>query len=304
MSKIKEAFQNGKAFIPFITCGDPDLETTKKIVRAMAANGADLIELGIPFSDPTAEGPVIQEANIRALKNHVTTDDVFEMVKELRQELSLPLVFMTYANVIFSYGASRQAAGVGGAGLPAETAAVGAAGGANAPAQALCGIEGFAAQALCGIEGFAARAAECGINGVILPDVPFEEREEFAPVFRKYGIDLISMIAPTSHERIRTIASRAEGFVYVVSSLGVTGIRQNITTDLGAMVALVREANPEIPCAIGFGIATPEQAEKMGRVADGVIVGSAIVKQIGALGTAASEVIGAYTKEMKEAANR
>ena len=304
MSKIKEAFQNGKAFIPFITCGDPDLETTKKIVRAMAANGADLIELGIPFSDPTAEGPVIQEANIRALKNHVTTDDVFEMVKELRQELSLPLVFMTYANVIFSYGTGRQTAGAGGAGLPAETAAVGAAGGANAPAQALCGIEGFAAQALCGIEGFAARAAECGINGVILPDVPFEEREEFAPVFRKYGIDLISMIAPTSHESIRTIAEKAEGFVYVVSSLGVTGIRQNITTDLGAMVKLVREANPEIPCAIGFGIATPEQAEKMGRVADGVIVGSAIVKQIGALGTAASEVIGAYTKEMKEAANR
>ena len=277
MSKIKEAFAKGKAFIPFITCGDPDLETTKKIVRAMSANGADLIELGIPFSDPTAEGPVIQEANIRALKNHITTDDVFEMVKELRQELSLPLVFMTYANVIFSYGASRQAAG----------------GAAKAPARAAGGIEGFAS-----------RAAECGINGVILPDVPFEEREEFAPVFRKYGIDLISMIAPTSHERIRTIASRSEGFVYVVSSLGVTGIRRNITTDLGAMVALVREANPEIPCAIGFGISTPAQAEHMGKLADGVIVGSAIVKQIGALGTAAPEVIGAYTKEMKEAANR
>ena len=293
MSKIKEAFAKGKAFIPFITCGDPDLETTKKIVRAMSANGADLIELGIPFSDPTAEGPVIQDANIRALKNHITTDDVFAMVKELRQELTLPLVFMTYANVIFSYGTGRQTAGAGtsgGAGAPAKAEEKTAAG---APAQVLCGIEGFAA-----------RAAECGINGVILPDVPFEEREEFAPVFRKYGIDLISMIAPTSHERIRTIASLAEGFVYVVSSLGVTGIRQNITTDLGAMVKLVREANPEIPCAIGFGIATPEQAEKMGRVADGVIVGSAIVKQIGALGTAASEVIGAYTKEMKEAANR
>ena len=289
MSKIKEAFAKGKAFIPFITCGDPDLETTKKIVRAMSANGADLIELGIPFSDPTAEGPVIQEANIRALKNHITTDDVFEMVKELRQELSLPLVFMTYANVIFSYGASRQAAG----------------GAAKAPARAEAGAEAKApARAACGIEGFASRAAECGINGVILPDVPFEEREEFAPVFRKYGIDLISMIAPTSHERIRTIASRAEGFVYVVSSLGVTGIRRNITTDLGAMVKLVREANPEIPCAIGFGIATPEQAERMGKIADGVIVGSAIVKQIGALGTAAPEVIGAYTKEMKEAANR
>ena len=267
MSKIKEAFAKGKAFIPFITCGDPDLETTKKIVRAMAANGADLIELGIPFSDPTAEGPVIQEANIRALKNHITTDDVFAMVKELRQELSIPLVLMTYANVIFSYGTGRQEQ--------------------------------------CGIEGFAARAAECGISGIILPDVPFEEREEFAPVFRKYyGIDLISMIAPTSHERIKTIASQAEGFVYVVSSLGVTGIRRNITTDLGAMVALVREANPEIPCAIGFGISTPAQAEHMGKLADGVIVGSAIVKQIGALGTAAPEVIGAYTKEMKEAANR
>ena len=273
MSKIKEAFAKGKAFIPFITCGDPDLETTKKIVRAMAANGADLIELGIPFSDPTAEGPVIQEANIRALKNHITTDDVFAMVKELRQELTLPLVFMTYANVIFSYGTGRQAG--------------------KAPAQAACGIGGFAA-----------RAAECGISGIILPDVPFEEREEFAPVFRKYGIDLISMIAPTSHERIKTIASQAEGFVYVVSSLGVTGIRRNITTDLGAMVALVREANPEIPCAIGFGISTPAQAEHMGKLADGVIVGSAIVKQIGALGTAAPEVIGAYTKEMKEAANR
>lgn len=281
MSKIREAFANGKAFIPFITCGDPDLETTKKIVRAMAANGADLIELGIPFSDPTAEGPVIQEANIRALKNHITTDDVFAMVKELRQELTLPLVFMTYANVIFSYGAGQKAAPGG------------ASGAAKAPAQPAGGIEGFAS-----------RAAECGMNGIILPDVPFEEREEFAPVFRKYGIDLISMIAPTSHDRIRTIASRAEGFVYVVSSLGVTGIRQNITTDLGAMVALVREANPEIPCAIGFGVSTPEQAERLGKIADGVIVGSAIVKQIGALGQNAPEVIGAYTKEMKEAANR
>ena len=293
MSKIKEAFAKGKAFIPFITCGDPDLETTKKIVRAMAVNGADLIELGIPFSDPTAEGPVIQEANIRALKNHITTDDVFAMVKELRQELSIPLVFMTYANVIFSYGTGRQTTGAGASGTAEDTARMHPYSAEKAPAQAACGIEGFAA-----------RAAECGISGIILPDVPFEEREEFAPVFRKYGIDLISMIAPTSHERIKTIASQAEGFVYVVSSLGVTGIRQNITTDLGAMVALVREANPEIPCAIGFGISTPAQAEHMGKLADGVIVGSAIVKQIGALGTAAPEVIGAYTKEMKEAANR
>ena len=202
MSRIKEAFQNGKAFIPFITCGDPDLGTTKEIVKVMVDNGADLVELGIPFSDPTAEGPVIQGANLRALKGGVTTDKIFDMVAELRKEVTVPMVFMTYANVVYSYG----------------------------------------------IERFAKRAAEVGMDGLILPDVPFEEKEEFAPAFREQGMDLISLIAPTSHERIAMIAKEAEGFVYCVSSLGVTGMRNVITTDVGAMVKLVKEALRHAGC--------------------------------------------------------
>ena len=255
MSKIKNAFQNGKAFIPFVTCGDPNLETTEQLIRAMEKSGADLIELGIPFSDPTAEGPVIQGANLRALSGGVTTDRIFEMVRRLRRDVKIPLVFMTYANVVFSYGT----------------------------------------------ECFAQKAAEVGMDGIILPDVPFEEKEEFAPVFRKYGMDFISLIAPTSSDRVTKIAAEAEGFVYCVSSLGVTGVRKDITTDIGAMVKLVREANPEIPCAIGFGISTPEQAKKMAQHADGVIVGSAIVRQIGELGEEAEKAVSGYVSEMKAA---
>lgn len=254
MSKIKCAFENKKAFIPFITCGDPNLDTTKNIIREMVAAGADLIELGIPFSDPTAEGPVIQDANIRALSNKITTDDVFNMVKEIRTEISdIPFVFMTYANVVYSYG----------------------------------------------IERFAKTAAEVGMDGIILPDVPYEEKEEFAPTFRSFGMDFISMIAPTSNDRIATIAAQAEGFIYCVSSLGVTGVRSNITTDIGAMIDVVRSVNKEIPCAIGFGISTPEQAEKMAKVADGVIVGSAIVRKIGEHGVNAPAVVGEYVRSMK-----
>ena len=255
MSKIKNAFQNGKAFIPFVTCGDPNLETTEQLIRAMEKSGADLIELGIPFSDPTAEGPVIQGANLRALSGGVTTDRILEMVRRLRRDVKIPLVFMTYANVVFSYGTER----------------------------------------------FAQKAAEVGMDGIILPDVPFEEKEEFAPVFRKYGMDFISLIAPTSSDRVTKIAAEAEGFVYCVSSLGVTGVRKDITTDIGAMVKLVREANPEIPCAIGFGISTPEQAKKMAQHADGVIVGSAIVRQIGELGEEAEKAVSGYVSEMKAA---
>lgn len=254
MSKISDAFKNGKAFIPFITCGDPDLETTGKIVREMAANGADLIELGIPFSDPTAEGPVIQEANIRALSGGVTTDKIFDFVKALRADVTVPLLFMTYANVVFSYG----------------------------------------------IEHFAAKCAECGIDGIILPDVPYEEKDEFAPVCRKHGVDFISLIAPTSENRIAQIAKDAEGFIYVVSSLGVTGMRSEIQTDIAAITAKIRE-NTSVPCAIGFGISKPEQAAKMAAVSDGAIVGSAIVKLIAQHGKDAAPVVGAFVKEMKQA---
>lgn len=254
MSKIREAFQNGKAFIPFITCGDPDLETTKELVKVMVENGADLVELGIPFSDPTAEGPVIQGANVRALTGGVTTDKVFEMAAELRKEVSVPMVFMTYANVVYSYG----------------------------------------------IERFAKKAAEVGMDGLILPDVPFEEKEEFAPTCRKYGLDLISLIAPTSQDRIAMIAKEAEGFVYCVSSLGVTGMRSEITTDVGAMVELVRSVS-DIPAAIGFGISNPEQAAKMAAKSDGVIVGSAIVKLVEKYGKDATPYVAEFVKSMKAA---
>ena len=253
MSKIARAFENGKAFIAFITCGDPDLETTAAAVRAAVENGADLIELGIPFSDPTAEGPAIQGANLRALSGGITTDKIFDFVREIRRDVSVPMVFMTYANVVFSYGSER----------------------------------------------FISTCKEIGIDGLILPDIPFEEKDEFQPICKKYGVDLISLIAPTSQNRIAMIAKEAEGFLYIVSSLGVTGTRSEIETDLGEMVKLVRE-NANIPCAIGFGISTPEQAKQMADIADGAIVGSAIVKLLEKHGKDAPRYIGEYVKSMKD----
>ena len=252
--RIAEAFANGKAFIPFLTCGDPSLEVTEQLIYAMEEAGADLIELGIPFSDPTAEGPVIQAANVRALSGGVTTDKIFDMVKRLRQITKSPMVFMTYANVVVSYGTER----------------------------------------------FIQKAASLGMDGLILPDVPFEEKEEFDSVCKKYGLDLVSLIAPTSHERITQIAKEAEGFVYCVSSLGVTGMRSAITTDIGAMVQLVKAAK-DIPCAVGFGISTPEQAAAMAAKSDGAIVGSAIVKLCGQYKEACVPYVKEYVKSMKDA---
>ncbi|MDE6664480.1 MAG: tryptophan synthase subunit alpha [Lachnospiraceae bacterium] len=254
MSRISEAFANGKAFIPFITCGDPDLDTTKEIVKSMAANGADLIELGIPFSDPTAEGPVIQDANLRALTNGVTTDKIFEMVRQLRQDVTVPMVFMTYANVVFSYDADK----------------------------------------------FIRTCSEIGIDGLILPDLPFEEKDEFDDICKKYNVDLISLIAPTSANRIAMIAKEAHGFIYIVSSLGVTGVRSEINTDISSIVKLIRE-NTSVPCAVGFGISTPTQAAKMASISDGAIVGSAIIKLIAEHGKNAAAPVGEYVKSMKDA---
>ena len=221
--KVADAFANGKAFIPFITCGDPSLEVTEQLVYACEEAGADLIELGIPFSDPTAEGPVIQAANMRALAGGVTTDKIFAMVERIRQKTDIPMVFMTYANVVFSYGK--------------------------------------------GTEDFIRRAAEIGMNGLILPDVPFEEKEEFDSACRQYGLDLISLIAPTSHERIKMIAKEAK----------------------------------DVPCAVGFGISTPEQAKNMASQSDGAIVGSAIVKLCVAYGTECVPKVKEYVKAMKDA---
>ncbi|MBQ7155789.1 MAG: tryptophan synthase subunit alpha [Synergistaceae bacterium] len=254
MNRIQEAFSHGKAFIPFITCGDPDINTTLEVVHEAVKNGADLVELGIPFSDPTAEGPVIQGANLRALEGGITTDKVFAMVKALRKNIKIPLVFMTYANVVFSYG----------------------------------------------MEKFLTLCEENGVDGLILPDVPFEEKEEFAPLCRSHNVALISMVAPTSEDRIAMISREAEGFLYVVSSLGVTGTRKEITTDLSAIVGAVRK-NSEVPCAIGFGISTPEQARKMADIADGVIVGSAIIKLLAKYGKDSPRYVGEYVRSMKEA---
>ncbi len=252
MSKITQAFQNGKAFIPFITCGDPSLAITKELIVALADAGASVIELGIPFSDPTAEGPVIQGANVRALQTGVTTDKIFDMLQDVH--VNVPLVFMTYANVLFSYG----------------------------------------------IERFVQKAKAAGISGIILPDVPFEEKEEFDSVCTAYGLDFISLIAPNSKERTVMIAKEAKGFVYCVSSLGVTGVRSSFGADLGEMIALIRE-NTDTPCAIGFGISTPEHAQNMAALADGVIVGSAIVKLCEAHKEDCVPVIKAYVESMKAA---
>mgnify|MGYP004665913273 CR=1 FL=1 len=254
MKTIQDAFKNGKAFIAFLTCGDPDLDTTRELIRTLSDAGADLIELGIPFSDPVAEGPVIQAANVRALSGGVTTDKIFDMLDGMRGEVDVPLVFMTYANVVFSYGTER----------------------------------------------FLARAQAAGICGLILPDVPFEEKEDFAPACVAYGVELVSLIAPTSHERIGRIARQAQGFIYCVSSLGVTGEQRDAGTAVGDMVAQLR-AVTQLPCAVGFGISTPQQAVKMAALADGVIVGSAIVRLVGQYGKAAAGPVYQYVKSMKDA---
>ncbi len=256
MSRIGKAFEKGKAFIPFITCGDPDLSTTAAVVRAAVENGADLIELGIPFSDPTAEGPVIQEASLRALSRGLKTDHIFDMVKDLRRDIDVPMVFMTYANVVFSYGAEK----------------------------------------------FIRKCRETGIDGLILPDLPFEEKDEFLPFCQRFDVDLISLIAPTSKDRISMIAKEARGFLYIVSSLGVTGTRSEITTDLSSIVKVVRE-HTDIPCAIGFGISTPQQAKDMAAISDGAIVGSAIVKLLGKYGKDSPSHVAAFVKSMKEGMN-
>ena len=252
--EIEDAFSNGKAFIAFVTCGDPDMETTASVVRSLAANGADLIELGIPFSDPTAEGPVIQGANVRALRAGATTDKVFDMVTSIRSDVAVPLVFMTYANVVFSYGTDR----------------------------------------------FLKRCEDVGIQGLILPDVPYEEKEDFLPACRAHGVKLISMVAPTSEERISMIAAESEGFLYVVSSMGVTGARRSITTDVGSIVQAAKKVS-KTPCAVGFGISNPEQAREMSLHAEGIIIGSAIVRIVAEHGRGSAKPVGEFAKAVKDA---
>lgn len=254
MSRLQQVFSKGKAFIPFITVGDPSLAVTEQLVLEMAKAGADIIELGIPFSDPSAEGPVIQEADYRALAAGVTTDHVFKLVKKIRQSCDVPLVLMTYANPVFVYGTER----------------------------------------------FMQQCRECGVDGVIVPDVPFEEKQELLPYCQKYGITLISMIAPTSEDRIPMIVKEAEGFIYCVSSMGVTGVREELGNQVTEMVSKVK-AVKDIPCAVGFGIGTPQQAAEMAAMSDGVIVGSAIVQIVAEYGEECVPRVAEYVRQMKKA---
>jgi tryptophan synthase alpha chain len=254
MSKINKVFENGKAFIAFITVGDPDIETTEKLIYALDKAGCDLIELGIPFSDPTAEGPVIMKASERALKNGICSDDVFNLVSKVREKTQIPLAFMTYANVIFSYG----------------------------------------------IERFAKRCEKEEVDAIILPDVPFEEKSEFEIEFSKHNVDFISLIAPTSQNRVKLISKEAKGFIYCVSSLGVTGERKSFSSNLKQLIDTVKVENPKIPCAIGFGISNSTQAKEMASISDGVIVGSAIVKIIEEHGRDSIEKVYEFASQLKQ----
>ena len=258
MSRLSKLSKENKLFIPFIVCGDPDLETTKEIVLSCVKAGADAIELGIPFSDPMAEGPVIMNAYDRAIKSGTTTTKVIEMVSELRSQTDIPLVFMTYANVVYAYKS--------------------------------------------GIEEFVKEAAAAGIDALILPDVSFEEKAEFSDICDKYDVDFISLIAPSSGDRIEMIAKEAKGFLYCVSSPGVTGVRKNIDTDIDSMIKRARSVS-QITCAIGFGISTPEQAKDMAHKADGVIVGSSIVSLCEEHGKKAPDKIFEYVSAMKAVLN-
>lgn len=256
MSKIANAFKDDTAFIGFLTAGDPTIDKTVEFILAMEEAGCDLIEIGIPFSDPMAEGVVIQDANVRALKHNTTTDDVFDIVRRVREKTDVPLVFLTYINPVFFYG----------------------------------------------YEEFFKKCSDLGVDGIISPDLPYEEKGEIADIAQKYDVDVISLIAPTSKQRIQMIANDASGFIYVVSSLGVTGMRSEIKTDLNAILEDIREVT-DLPLAVGFGINTPEQASEIGKIADGVIVGSAIVKIIEEYGEDAADHIREYVSSMKKASN-
>jgi tryptophan synthase alpha chain len=257
MNKIEAAFKNKKLFIPYITLGDPTLEKTKDFILLLQKSGAGLIELGIPFSDPIAEGEVIQRANERALKQNINLDKIFTMLESIKAQVKVPLVFLTYINPLHHYGYDK----------------------------------------------FFKRCADTGVSGIITPDLPFEEHAEILEHAKKYGVDIITLVSPTSSaERIKNIADAASGYIYLVSSMGVTGVRSEITTDISKITSEIKK-HTKVPVAVGFGISTPQQVKLYAQIADGVIVGSAIVKLVEQYGTAADSHIEQYVKEMASALN-
>ncbi len=350
MSKITQAFANNKAFIPFITCGDPDLTTTHKLVKAAVDNGADIIQLGIPFSDPTAEGLAIQAAkfitcgdpdlttthklvkaavdngadiiqlgipfsdptaeglaiqaaNLRALKKKITTDDVFNLVQTMRQDISAPFILTTYANAVFSYGIEsffERCAQVGAEGVLIADVLVQT---MRQDISAPFILTTYANAVFSyGIESFFERCAQVGAEGVLIADVPYEEKDEFEGLALKHGVELISLVSPTSEHRIAKIAKEARGFVYIISSLGNNKSRDELLSDIRHMVKLVRE-HTDLPCAVGIGISTPEQAKDVAAISDGAVVGSAILNVIAQYGKEAAPHVGSLVKSMKDAVN-
>ncbi|MBQ9520912.1 MAG: tryptophan synthase subunit alpha [Acholeplasmatales bacterium] len=254
MISFKEVFRK-KAFIGFITAGDPNIEATKRYINKMIEAGVSLIEIGIPFSDPIAEGEVITKADIRALKSGTTTDKIFEMMADIRKtHPDFPFVFMTYLNPVFSYG----------------------------------------------YDNFFKKAQEVGMLGIIIPDMPIEEKNEASEIAKKYDQEVISLIAPTSENRIKKIAEKSNGFIYLVSSLGVTGVRSEFKTDLKSIVSEIKKYT-DTPVAIGFGISNPEAVKNMCKIADGAIVGSAIVRIVEEYGDKADDYIFDFCKKMVDA---
>jgi tryptophan synthase alpha chain len=254
MTNLTKVFQNNKAFIPFVVADDPDFDTTVESILTLAQNGADIVELGIPFSDPVADGPVIQAADLRAFSAGVNTETVFEIVEKVRESSSVPLVFLTYANIPFKYGYDK----------------------------------------------FCRRCQELDVSGLVIPDLPLEEQAEIKPYADEYDIALIPLVAPTSADRIEKIARNATGFIYVVSSLGVTGIRDEIAIqNLSETIDRIRQVT-DVPAAIGFGIHSPEQAHKLSEIADGVIIGSAVVKIISEGGIDVQNQLAQYSQSIRE----
>ncbi len=255
MSRIASIFGKPahKALIPYVTVGYPSIEATLKVVTILAQSGCDMVELGIPFSDPLADGVTIQKASFRALQNGVTPKLCLEVAKQLSHEVDIPLVFMTYFNPVFSYG----------------------------------------------VEEFCVACNRAGIDGLIIPDLPPEEGSELEASTQKQGLDLIYLLAPTStEERIRLVAERSRGFIYLVSVTGVTGVRDRLPANLEAFVAKVRQVATQ-PLCVGFGISTPEQARQVARISDGVIVGSRIIQLMEAEDDLTS--VGSFIKGLRQA---
>jgi len=249
MNKLEEVFKNKKAFIPFVVADDPDFDTTVKNVLTLANNGADIIELGIPFSDPVADGPIIQAADLRAFAAGVNTDVVFDIVGKIRESTDIPLIFLTYTNIVYKYGYER----------------------------------------------FCKRCHDLNISGLVIPDLPLEEQGDLAEYTDQYDISLIQLIAPTSGNRISKIAAQAKGFIYMVSSMGVTGKREDFSNELSSTIEKIKEVT-DVPVAIGFGIHSAQQAKDLSEIADGIIIGSAVVEIVDK-----GEDLTEYSREISQA---